>query len=372
MFDALLAAALALLSVSLVVGTVDDPVERVVGSVLVVLHVAPLAVRRRWPEAVLVAMVVTGLVYVSLGFVAVGLGPAIVIAVYTVAARCPRRRAAVLLAVTTLAMAVAVALTGSGPATVVANVAVFATAWLVGDGNRRAMEAAAAERERAAELARTREQLARQAVISERLRIARELHDVVAHSMSVIAVQAGTGRMVLDRSPEAARESLVAIEAISRTALGEMRRLLNVLRDDTSQPLLVPNPGMGDLDTLVAETVASGLPVNVRVEGERVALPAGADLAAFRIVQEALTNVRKHAEASRVWVTVRYLPTEVAIDVVDDGSRYLAGGPLDDGGHGVKGMHERAELYGGRVEVGRRQGGGFGVAVRIPYDTAGT
>ena len=140
MFDALLAAALALLSVSLVVGTVDDPVERVVGSVLVVLHVAPLAVRRRWPEAVLVAMVMTGLVYVSLGFVFVGLGPAIVVAVYTVAARCPRRRAVVLLATATVVMAVAVALTGSGLATVTGNVAVFGAAWLVGDGNRRAVE----------------------------------------------------------------------------------------------------------------------------------------------------------------------------------------------------------------------------------------
>jgi signal transduction histidine kinase len=369
-FDVSLAAVLTLLGLSLVFGTTDDT-DRLVGSVLVILHVAPLAVRRRWPEAVLLAMVVTGLVFVSLGFVAVGLGPAIVIAVYTVAARCPRRRAAVVLLGTTSTMAVAVALSGSGPATVVANVAVFATAWLVGDGNRRATEAAAAERERAAELARTREQLARQAVVSERLRIARELHDIVAHSMSVIAVQAGTGRIMLDRSPDSARQSLVAIEETSRTALAEMRRLLDVLRDDTSQPLLVPNPGMGDLDALVAETVASGLPVHVRVEGDHVALPAGADLAAYRIVQEALTNVRRHAGASRVWVTVHYLPTEVAIEVTDDGSGHSAAGRVDNGGHGVIGMQERAELYGGRVEVGRRPGGGFAVAVRIPYDTAG-
>jgi signal transduction histidine kinase len=369
-FDASLAVALALLGVSLVVGTVDDPVGRVVGSVLVVLHVAPLAVRRRWPEAVLVSMVVTGLVYVSLGFVFVGLGPAIVVAVYTVAARCPRRRAVVLLPIATVAMAVAVALTGSGLGTVISNVAVFGAAWLVGDGNRRAVGWAAAERERAAELARTREQLTRQAVTSERLRIARELHDVVAHSMSVIAVQAGKGRMVLDRSPESARESLIAIETTSRAALAEMRRLLNVLRDESSQPLLTPSPGMVDLDALVAETVASGLPVQVRMEGERVALPAGADLAAFRIVQEALTNVRRHAGASRVSVTVRYLPTEMTIDIADDGSNDPGRGSFDSGGHGLTGMRERAELYGGQVEVGPRQGGGFGVAVRIPYETA--
>jgi signal transduction histidine kinase len=189
--------------------------------------------------------------------------------------------------------------------------------------------------------------------------------------MSVIAVQAGTGRIMLDRSPDSARQSLVAIEETSRTALAEMRRLLDVLRDDTSQPLLVPNPGMGDLDALVAETVASGLPVHVRVEGDHVALPAGADLAAYRIVQEALTNVRRHAGASRVWVTVHYLPTEVAIEVTDDGSGHSAADQVDNGGHGVIGMQERAELYGGRVEVGRRPGGGFAVAVRIPYDTAG-
>ena len=200
--------------------------------------------------------------------------------------------------------------------------------------------------------------MTRQAVTSERLRIARELHDVVAHSMSVIAVQAGKGRMVLDRSPESARESLIAIETTSRAALAEMRRLLNVLRDDSSQPLLAPNPGMVDLDALVAETVASGLPVQVRIEGERVALPAGADLAAFRIVQEALTNVRRHA--GRV---ARLGDRALLAHRADDRHRrrrFQRPGerPFDHGGHGLTGMRERAELYGGRVEVGHAVAGG--------------
>jgi signal transduction histidine kinase len=362
-FDAVVALGLAALSLSILAGTSGDTGRMALGVVLALMHVLPLAVRRRWPEQVLVTMVVTGVLFVMAGYPPVALGPAIVVAVYTVAARCPRRRAGVLLGVSTAVMATAVLLTGSGPDTVVANVLVFGVAWLVGDGNRRALESAISERERAAELARTREQLAHQAVTDERLRIARELHDVVAHSMSVIAVQAGTGRVVLERSPELAHEALVAIESTSRTALDEMRRLLNVLRDDRDVPLLSPNPGLGDLDGLVADTVASGLPVRVRVDGERVVLPAGADLAAFRIVQEALTNARRHASASLVSIAVRYEPDDVVIEVVDDGR----GGPTEPGGHGIVGMKERAELYGGRVEVGPRPQRGFGVLAVIPY-----
>ena len=358
LFDALVALGFAALSLTILAGTIGASGPMGLGVVLALLHVLPLAVRRRWPEPVLETMVVTGVVFVVAGYPPVALGPAIVVAVYTVAARCPRRRAAVLLCTSTAVMAAAVALTGSGPDTVVSNVLVFGVAWLVGDGNRRAIESAAAERERAAELARTREQLAHQAVTDERLRIARELHDVVAHSMSVIAVQAGTGRVVLERSPELAREALVVIESTSRNALDEMRRLLNVLRDDRDEPLLTPNPGLGDLDALVADTVASGLPVHVRVDGERVVLPAGADLAAFRIVQEALTNVRRHASATHVSVAVRYEPVEVVIEVVDDGR----GGPGDA-------RRSRARRHAGTGRAVRRPGRGRASArgrVRAP------
>jgi signal transduction histidine kinase len=247
-----------------------------------------------------------------------------------------------------------------------ADAVTFAVAWLVGDRQRRAFAEAVTERRRAAELAGTREQLARQAVIEERLRIARELHDIVAHAMSVITVQAGTARMVMDGSPDVAAEALGTIEAQSRQALQEMRRLHSVLRDDSANggALLTPARSLADLDSLVDTAGASGLRVELTRQGEPVALPAGAELAAFRIVQEALTNVSRHARASTASVVVRYRPSEVVVEVIDDG---VGGVPAGDG-HGIIGMRERVALYGGDIEAGPRPGGGFCVQARIPVE----
>jgi signal transduction histidine kinase len=364
--DLAVAAGLWLLSISLIIGVVDGGGRRAVAILLALAHIAPLAWRRRYPEAVLAVMAVTGLAFVATGVSVVGLGPAVLVGVYSVAAYRPPARSGPAIAGATLAMLVAVAGSGAGPDTMLADAIAFGVAGLLGDRHRRAVAEATAERARAAELARTREQLARQAVIEERLRIARELHDIVAHAMSVITVQAGTARMVMDRSPEVARDALGAIEGTSRQALQEMRRLLSVLRDDSDggAEALAPARGLADLDSLVEAAEAAGVRVELRRQGDPLPLPAGADLAAYRIVQEALTNVCKHARATSASIVVRYGPGEVAVEVTDDG---VGGAPAGDG-HGLVGMRERAALYGGEVEAAPRPEGGFLVRARIPVE----
>ena len=185
----------------------------------------------------------------------------------------------------------------------------MAAGWWLGDGTRRRQEAVVTARRRAAELERAREELARRAVTEERLRIARELHDVVAHSMSIIAVQSGVGVHVLDSRPEEARKALVAVEATSRQALVEMRRLLGVLRQEAeTRGSLAPAPGLAEVESLAAEVASAGVRVEVRIEGTPSELPAGLDLSAYRIVQEALTNVVRHAGPATARVAVRYAP----------------------------------------------------------------
>ena len=239
--------------------------------------------------------------------------------------------------------------------TLIGNLVIVAAAWVLGDGTRRRREDSVAEQRR----------LARQAVADERLRIARELHDVVAHSMSVIAVQAGTGRLVIDDDPDHARRALASIEETSKEALAEMRRLLGVLRADTPDAAaLAPVPTLEDLDRLVTHAVEGGTPVDVKVEGDRRTAPAGIELAAYRVVQEALTNVRRHAPGARARVRLSFEPQELVVEVEN---------PLSDGdgtngnGHGLIGMRERVSLYGGAFDAGPRPDGTFRVSARIPY-----
>jgi signal transduction histidine kinase len=202
-------------------------------------------------------------------------------------------------------------------------------------------------------------------VTEERLRIARDLHDVVAHSMSLITIQADMGRLVLDSKPAVAGAALGVIETTGRDALGELRRMLGILRapDSESAPgSLRPAPGLGDLDRLVAHAAAAGLEVAVTVTGEPRPLPRGVDLSAYRIVQEALTNVVKHAATPTCRLLLSYGPDAVTIDVLDDGQ---VGSPRPEG-HGLVGIRERAQLCGGECHAGPRPGGGFRVLVRLP------
>ena len=241
---------------------------------------------------------------------------------------------------------------------------IVATPWLVGRSNRsRALRVELLEREQ--------HQRERVAVGEERARIARELHDVVAHSVGVMVVQAqGAGR-ILDRDPERAREALAAIEQTGRSALEEMRRSLGVLRAQDDDAPLGPQPGIDALGALVEQARAGGLTVELVTEGEPAPLPAGVDRSAYRIVQEALTNTAKHAGPVHARVAVRYADNELQLEIADDGAgRRPANGAPDGGGHGLVGMHERVALYGGELHAGHRPEGGFVVRASLPIGSA--
>jgi signal transduction histidine kinase len=216
---------------------------------------------------------------------------------------------------------------------------------------------------RAERLEREREQKARLAVAEERVRIARELHDIVAHAISVVVVQAQAGQRVLEGEQASAREALGSIETTGRQALVEMRRLLGILRKEDRELALAPRPSLAYLDVLAERMGAAGLPVEVHVDGEARALPPGVDLSAYRIVQEALTNTLKHAGPASARVVVRYGPEEVELEISDDGRGRVDG---REDGHGLAGMRERAALVGGNVESGSNGGRGYSVRAWLP------
>jgi signal transduction histidine kinase len=244
---------------------------------------------------------------------------------------------------------------------------VASACWLAGLGWYRRSTYAAALRERAERAERERETAARVAVAEERARIARELHDVIAHSVSVMVLQTGAVRRLLRDDQARERDALCAVERTGREALVEMRRLLGVLRAPDEQAELAPQPGLPQLPALVARTEAAGLPVALRVEGEPGPLPLGVDLSAYRIVQEALTNTLKHAGPAHAQVAIRYHSDAIEIEITDDGR----GPAVTNGdGHGLVGMRERATLYGGEFSAGAREGGGFVVRARLPIPTS--
>jgi signal transduction histidine kinase len=344
----------------------------VLGYGLVLLHTLPLAARRRSPGTVLAVIVASGLAGAALFLPPFFFGPAILVAVYSVAAYGSRWVSVAGLALAEVGLA-AVQLTPFGfefeGLALVVFMGVLAAAWLLGHFAHNYRAYAVRLEERTAELKRAREELARRAVAEERLRLARELHDVVAHAMSVIAVQSGVGAHVADSRPEEVGKALAAIEATSRAALTELRRLLGVLRQDSEpRASLAPVPGLANLEGLLAEVAKAGLAVKLRVEGRPAPLPTGLDLSAYRIVQEALTNVVKHAGPARAQVTIRYRDHEVAVEVTDDGRGVgaVAGDGRRGTGHGLIGMRERVQAFGGDLEVGPRPGGGFRVAARLP------
>lgn len=216
-------------------------------------------------------------------------------------------------------------------------------------------------------LSLTQEERARQAVADERARLARELHDVIAHNVSVMVVQAGAAEQVLpDGSPGDVRMSLTAIQDRGRETIAELRRLLGILRVGDREMLTTPQPSLARLDVLVENARSSGLSVDVSIDGEPVALPSSIDLSAYRIVQEALTNVLKHARATEAHVGVVYLPGRLALEVVDNGAGQSKNGGR---GHGLVGMKERVELFSGTLAFGPRPEGGFGLRAELPLTT---
>jgi signal transduction histidine kinase len=250
------------------------------------------------------------------------------------------------------------------------NAAIFTAAWMFGESMANRRKYLATLEDRTALLEADRERKAQQAVIDERRRIAQELHDVVAHAMSVIAVQAGVGAHVIDTNPDEARKSLAAIEATSREALQEMRRMLGVLREEgDARGLLTSGPKRTDVDALIEKVEAAGVPVTLQYAGDvNKFIPASVRLNGFRVLQEALTNVVKHAGKASAMVTVGRNPGIAWVEIVDDG-RGITGEQSEDGtGAGLAGMRERVALFGGRLEAGPRPGGGFRVAAYFPLE----
>jgi signal transduction histidine kinase len=338
------------------------------GVALIVAAAGSLAFRRVTPLATLAVSTGAVGVYALVDYVGGPVYAAPLVALFTVAAL-DGRRAALWPAVT-----VAVVLTAGGlardwsyPALLIHLLLV---SWvvgvvLIGDAVHTRAQQVEALRERARVLEETREEEARRRVAEERLRIARDLHDVVAHSLASISIQAGMGAHVIDRHPDEARAALVAIKAASKEALDELRTTLDVLRDPDQRAPTAPTAGLAALAGLTSGPEQAGLAVTVTVEGlDHRRLPAALDVTAYRIVQESLTNVMRHARAHRVDVRVTAGTDELIIEVVDDG----VGGDAGSGaGHGLVGMGERAALVGGRVDAGPRSGGrGFGVHAVLP------
>ncbi len=239
----------------------------------------------------------------------------------------------------------------------------FVIAWVGGFAVRERSEQVAAAEVRTLMAERERDAAARVAVAEERARIARELHDIVAHSVSVMVLQVGAVRHKLPDELAEDREALTGVERAGRSALAEMRRLLGAMRSDGEEAELAPQPGLDGLDSLVKEVGRAGLPVRLHVDGEPFSLPRAIDLSAYRIVQEGLTNALKHSRASIAEVTVRYRSDELQLEIRDDG----IGTATSDGlGHGLVGIRERVKIYGGEMSAGTANGGGFVLSTRLP------
>ena len=335
---------------------------------LVVIAIAPLLWWRRFPfgapAAVFVINAVESFVDGRLPMFTVATFISVMAAVFLFGILEDRRQAVVGLAIA-LGAAGVVTLNdpGQGWSDFAGVVLLFSIAWLTGFAIGRKLEQASAAQERAERLESEREAEARAAVAEERARIARELHDVVGHSVSVMTVQASAVRRRLLPDQEQEREALEIVEQTGREALAEMRRLVGVLRRPEEAPALAPQPSLQHLDRLVAQAGESGLPVELRIEGEPTPLPPGVDLTAYRLVQEGLTNAIKHARASKADVVVTYSDGTVEVSVTDDGTGDGDGG---GGGHGLVGMRERVSVYGGELEAGPRPEGGYALKARLP------
>jgi signal transduction histidine kinase len=348
-------------------------------ALLAVLITVPLAWRRRAPFA---ALLVTGVAAWVLSAGPVGDAAytfiAVVVAVFSVGAYAEPRRS-----VLGCALVIATLWVGGlqdnarhpgvrGPSDVVFVTVVFGGAWLLGRALRGRGQHAEQLAQRAAQLEADQQAQARAAVAAERARIARELHDVIAHSVSVMVIQAGAAEQLLEQAPERACGPLEAVQDTGRQTIVELRRLLGILREDGQEPSLAPQPGLAGLDLLLDEMRQAGLPVQLRVEGRPWRLPPGIDLAAYRIVQEALTNTLRHAGPARAEVTVRYQDHAVELEILDDGPGAGPHAAADAGsGQGLVGMRERVALYGGTLQAGPRDtaaGAGYAVRARLPTD----
>jgi signal transduction histidine kinase len=377
LFDALLALSLAATAQYEIWATplFDDgiPGPRLPNAVLLLLITIPLAWRRHAPTVVFALVLASIALQVSLIDDARSAQPpfqhwiALLVVFYSLGAHAERRRALVAGALGGGVFVVGdlvQLITGSaGLEDTMPAWFMLAAAYGVGFALRGQRLQSTLLAHRAERLEREREREARLAVAEERGRIARELHDIVAHAISVIVVQAQAGQRVLEGEQASAREALGSIETTGRQALVEMRRLLGILSDEDRELALTPRPSVAYLDVLAERVREAGLPVELRVEGDARPLPPGVDLSAYRIVQEALTNALRHAGPASAHVTLRYRSEEVELEITDDGRGAVDG---REGGHGLVGMRERAALVGGSVESGTNGGRGYTVRARLP------
>jgi signal transduction histidine kinase len=344
--------------------------------VLLALMAGAMLVRRTRPLDALAVAGIANIVFNGFGYPdTIGAGLPVLIALYSVAAYGTQRESRIAAAITVVGIAAALVLVSRNlpgvltPSAVAANYVLFVTAWILGDSIRTRRAYVGELERRTADLERRRVEEAAAAVEQERRRIARELHDVVTHNVSVMVVQAGAGRRVAGRDPDAAREALAAVEDVGRQALIDMRRLVGVLRTGDERTAgraaveRAPQPTLAGLGRLAETVRGAGYEVDLRLGGLGE-IPAGVDLSAYRIVQEALTNVMKHAGPARVEVEVNRADGVLVVEVRDDGR----GAACRDGppGLGLAGMRERAALFGGELEARPRTGGGYLVRARFP------
>jgi signal transduction histidine kinase len=326
--------------------------------VLVVAECVPLAFRRRWPLAVVSICGVLAVVYGVAPLPDPAVPYAVLVGVYSAAAHSTRFGANLTAVLSTIAIITSILIDPRADfSDALVLLPIFATAWLLGDSARR-------RRDRTEYLERTRAAEAAAAVATERNRIAREMHDVIAHHVSMMVVQAEAGPVVL-ADPTRATAAFDAISAAGKQALTEMRRLLGVLREGEKAPLR-PQPGVDDVAELVESVRSAGLDVRLQRSGEPFALPAAADLSVYRLVQEALTNCVRHASASVVDVDLAYSRQELVVSVTDNGS----GSERRPGGHGLVAMHERVTLVGGTLQAGPRAEGGWSVRAVVPIGSS--
>jgi len=362
--DAALALALAAGAVAVAVLRTGIP-HRGAAVALAVLQTLPLVFRRSHPLPVLA--VVTGASAAAAIISGTVIQPlSLLVALYTVAARCSRRDATRAAAATAVVLAWPLLRdSGYGIGVTLLKAGFLAAGWVFGAylGELRA-RAAGNRREQQLQTAR--------AVAEEQARVGRELHDIIAHTLSVIVVQAAAAGDVFDSRPDQARQALGSIEATGRQALAELRRVLAAIRPASQPAPPAPQPGLAQLDALIGQIRGTGLAVTVRINGAAEGLPAGIDASAYRVIQEALTNTLKHAQATTAEVALAVHPEELTIDILDDGH---PAGPAADGGphpgRGIIGMRERVALYGGSLTAAPRPQGGFQVHARFPLPPQG-
>ena len=376
----LVIAALALFSLRAWWALQPPPVDTLLAVILVSLEIIPLVWRRVVPSAALLIIATAGVALQVLNipemsFIAI----TAIIAIFSTAAYGGRRRnlvCGVCIAAIICSISYKLVFSGTvvlpinrflyGVTNFLLNLMFFLPIWWFGNTLRKSREQTTQLRDSTEQLIREREENARRAVVDERIRIARELHDVLAHHVSVMGIQAGAARQVLKQYPEKALNSLSLIETSSRQAVGELYRLLGLLRDEKQVEKITPQPSLQQLEKLVTDMQNSGLQVEVEIEGEKREIPETVDLSAFRIIEEALTNILKHAGATKATIKINYHNSMLILDITDNGHGIVTDSKITSGGKGLIGMRERANLVNGEFWAGNGVNGGFRVKVKLP------